>query len=402
MTAAEMNTEERLIVGLMSGSSLDGIDAALVSVKGCCDTATVELRHSICLDFDTETRDSMLALFDYESATVDKLCVMHAVLGECFAEAVLEVAASSGTPLEEIALVGAWPVMMYHLPGRSNPFTWRDKSLGACLQLGDLNRVAERTGITTVGSFCSRDLAAGGNGAPLTGLGDFVLYRDPEKNRVVQNIGGIANANLVPAGGDLESIIGFDTGPGNMVIDGLVRHYSGGTDHYDKDGQIAARGKVNAAILETLLQDPFVALSPPKAAGRENYGEEFLRNLIRLVEASAISSEDAIATATAFTAESIALSYRRFFEPSHRIDEVIVGGGGARNPTLMRMLQERVSSPVRTDDDFGIPSFIKEAMYMALLANETTRGHANNAPSVTGARESVVMGAIYPGRGRQA
>jgi anhydro-N-acetylmuramic acid kinase len=390
---------ERLIVGLMSGSSLDGIDAALVAVQGCCDETRLTLRHFTCLEFDAETKASLLDLFSYENATVDKLCLMHAILGEYFADAVAQVTRDAGVEPRHVDLVGVWPQMMYHLPGRSNPFRWRGRDLGACLQIGDLSRIAERTGITTIGSFCSRDLAAGGNGAPLTGLGDYVLYRDPGRTRIVQNIGGIANANLVPGAGGLGGVVGFDTGPGNMVIDGLVRHFTGGELDFDEDGRIAARGTVNGVLLETLMRDPFINLAPPKAAGRENYGEHYVRELIAIGQRERIGADDLVATATALTAESMARSYQRYFEPLHRVDEVIVGGGGARNKTLLTMLADRVGYPVTTDDDHGIPSFAKEAMYMALLANEASAGHANNAPSVTGAGADVVMGLIAPGKG---
>jgi anhydro-N-acetylmuramic acid kinase len=391
---------EKLVIGLMSGSSLDGIDAALVAISGSGETLKVELRDFVCAEFDQATKTSTLELFEYGSATVDKVCMMNAVLGERFADAAHEVAHRSGTRMDDVSLIGAWPQMVYHLPARSNPFEWEGRSLGACLQIGDLNRVAERTGVTTIGSFCSRDIAAGGNGAPLTGLGDYVLYRDSTKNRIVQNIGGIANANLVPAVGGPDAVIGFDTGPGNMIIDGLVRHYSAGQQDYDADGQMAARGTVDSHLLETLLAtDSFINQQPPKAAGRENYGEHYVRRLVDMAHERGLDSDSTVATATAFTAESIALSYRTHFETRAEIDEVIVGGGGTRNTTLMGMLSDRLAYPVFTDEHYGIPSFAKEAMYMALIAHETWAGRSNNFPSVTGARSAVSMGAIYPGRG---
>jgi anhydro-N-acetylmuramic acid kinase len=393
-------SSEKLVIGLMSGSSLDGIDAALVAITGEGETLSMELRDFTCLEFDAETKQNILELFEYGTATVDKVCIMGAVLGECFADAALQVAKRSGTSMDDVDLIGAWPQMIYHLPGRSSPFEWRRQQLGACLQIGDLNRVAQRTGVTTIGNFCSSDIAAGGNGAPLTGLGDYVLYRDAQKNRVVQNIGGIANANLVPARGGPAAVIGFDTGPGNMVIDGLVRHYSGGKHHFDEDGNMAARGTVDSQLLQKLLDDDsFIRLTPPKAAGRENYGEHYVRRLIQSAEERGLSPDSTIATATALTAESMALSYERHFEPHYQIDEVIVGGGGTRNQTMMQMLRDRVNYPVVTDDDYGVPSFAKEAMYMALIAYETWAGRPSNVPSVTGAGAEVIMGAIYPGKG---
>jgi anhydro-N-acetylmuramic acid kinase len=287
--------------------------------------------------------------------------------------------------------------MVYHFPGRSNPQTLLGRTTGACLQLGDLNVIAERTGITTIGSFCARDIAAGGNGAPLTGLGDYVLYHHDERNRAVQNIGGIANVNLVLAAGGLDDVVGFDTGPGNMVIDAVVRHLTGGQLEFDRDGELANAGRPSPELVDRFLADPFIQQEPPKAAGRENFGEQFAGEFLAAGATAALSTEDVVASATALTVESIVLNYERHLLPRAPIDEVIVGGGGALNPALLRMLRERLGSiPVAVDDDYGIPSFAKEAIYLALVAHEAARGHANNVPSVTGAARPVVMGLVAP------
>jgi anhydro-N-acetylmuramic acid kinase len=391
------NKPERLIVGLMSGSSLDGIDAALMRVKGRGENTSYDMIEFDYMPFEVDTQSSVMDLFEYQSSTVDKVCIMNVILGELFAKAVLGVVAKAGYSPEVIDLIGVWPLSVYHVPGRSNPQELLGYRTGAVLQLGDLNVIAERTGITTIGSFCARDIAVGGNGAPLTGVGDYTLYHHPEKNRVVQNIGGIANANLVPAHGGLTSMIGFDTGPGNMLIDAVVRHLTNGRLHYDEDGRMALAGRVDSELLGHFMQDPFIQGTPPKAAGRENFGEHFARKFMAMAKEKGLADNDMVATATALTVESIAHSYERYFMPHASLDEVIVGGGGALNLALMQMLRQRLSPiPIKVDEDYGISSFAKEAMYMGFLANETLAGRPNNVPSITGGSRPVVMGLIAP------
>ena len=388
---------ERLIVGMMSGSSVDGIDAALVHVEGCCENTSFELVDFVCRSFAPEEKSAILGLFDYEGSTVDRVCLMNAVLGEYFAQAAEAVWRHAGLLASAIDAIGVWPQMVYHLPGRSNPQDILGFHTGACLQLGDLNVIAERTGVNTIGSFCERDIAAGGNGAPLTGLGDYIVYHHPERNRIVQNIGGIANGNLVPATGGLEAVVGFDTGPGNMVVDEVVRRLSNGSLEYDRDGTMALAGTVNDELLAEGLRDPFIQQDPPKAAGRENFGEAFTRAFMSRGERLGLSGNDLVATATALTVEAIVLNYERHLAPRAPIHEVIVGGGGALNPAMLTLLRRRLDPiPVAVDDDYGVSSFAKEAIYMAFIANEAIMGHPNNVPSVTGARTPVVMGLIAP------
>jgi anhydro-N-acetylmuramic acid kinase len=397
MQLIDTTRSAQLVIGLMSGSSCDGIDAALVRITGCCDDAAAELVHFITRPFSNEEKDEVFPLFDPVRGTVDRITVMNVVLGELFAETANHVLQEAGVDRKDVAVVSVWPQMVYHFPGRTNPQEILGRTVGACLQLADLNVIAERTGITTIGDFSARDIAAGGNGAPLTGLGDYVLYHHAERNRAVQNIGGIANVNLVPASGGLDRVIGFDTGPGNMVIDAVVRHLTAGRMHYDRDGELAAAGTPHAGLVEHFLQDPFIQRDPPKAAGRENFGEQFAQAFLADARELGLSVQDTVATATSLTVEAIGLAYERNLFPVAPIDEVIVGGGGALNPTLMRMLRERVAPiPVAVDEDYDVPSFAKEAIYLALLGNEAARGHANNVPSVTGATRPVVMGLIAP------
>jgi anhydro-N-acetylmuramic acid kinase len=388
---------ERLIVGVMSGSSLDGVDAALVRVRGCCEETEWELVEFVYKPFEPAAKERLFGLFDYDRAGVIEATMMNAVLGEVIADACEAVRQKAGRSAEEVDLLAVWPQMVFHQPGRMAPLDILGYRLGACLQLGDLNTIAERTSVSVVGSFCQRDIAAGGNGSPLTGLGDYVVYHDRQRNRVIQNIGGIANGNLVPAAGRISDVAGFDTGPGNMLIDAVVRHVTGGAAEFDRDGEQAARGHVSTELLAATLAHPFIQREPPKAAGWEDFGTPFRDTFLELGRTLSLSADDLVATATAVTVESIAQNHERWLRPRGRIDEVVVGGGGALNPTLMRMLRERLAPiPVAVDEDYAVPSFAKEAIYMAFLGNEALMGHPNNVPSVTGAERAVVMGVFAP------
>jgi anhydro-N-acetylmuramic acid kinase len=393
--AAAGDKPERLIVGIMSGSSLDGVDAALVRIRDCCEKTSWDLVDFHFQPFEREAKERLFELFDYKRAGVIEVTLMNAVLGEYIAEACRTVWEHAGLRPDDIDALAVWPQMIFHQPGRMAPQRVLGFDLGACLQLGDLNTIAERTGVNVIGAFCQRDIAAGGNGSPLTGLGDYVVYHHPERNRVVQNIGGIGNANLVPAGGGVADVFGFDTGPGNMLIDAVVRYVTGGMREFDEDGVMAARGTPSRELVEETLKEPFIQHEPPKAAGWEDFGTSFRDAFLERGSTLGLSDEDLVATATAVTVESIALGHVRWLQPRARVDEVICGGGGALNPTLMRMLRERLAPiPVAVDEDYGVPSFAKEAIYMAFLANETIMGHPNNVPSVTGAGRGVVMGLI--------
>jgi anhydro-N-acetylmuramic acid kinase len=391
--------EERLVIGLETGSSGDGIDAALVGITGSCETAAIDLKHFISIPYDHATHQQLLGLFDFEAATVDKLCIAHAIVGELLAEAALQVCREHGTLISDVECIGVWGQMAYHLPARTAPFEWRGQQLGSVFRFGDLNRVAYRTGVPTIGEFPNADIAAGGNGAPLvTALFDYAVYHDPDRNRVVQNIGGIGNCNLLPARGGLETVIGFDTGPGVMVIDGLIRHYTQGAEHFDRDGERAARGTVSRQLLDELMQDDFIQREPPKAAGWENYGAHFVRRVAELAARQDLSADDVVATGTMLTVESIAVNYERHLPV--RIDEVIVGGGGASNPTLLRMLADRLGCSVSTHEDYGVPSFAVEGMIEALTASELFLGHMNHVPGLAGATQPTYLGMIAPGYGR--
>jgi len=384
------------VAGLMSGTSADGVDVAIVDID----------RHGVrVLAFDTfaypaSLRWEILQLCRPETARLDRICHYNHLLGEVFADAVIRLCEKSGVPLGSVDLIGSHGQTIYHLPkgGRHN-----GRVIGSTLQIGEPSRIAQRTGITTVADFRPRDMAAGGEGAPLVPYADGVLFRDERLCRTVQNIGGIANLTFLPAQIKNQkskvklSLLAFDTGPGNMVIDGMMRLITRGIRQYDRDGRLAAKGDVNEKLLQELLRHPFFRRRPPKSTGREQFGQQYCEWLYDKARREGLLPEDMVATATALTASSIARAYRKFLP---RVpDEMILCGGGAHNVTLVRMLRQRLEGVrIRSMDEFGISVDAKEAVSFAILAYATIQGVPNNLPRVTGASEPVVLGKIVPGK----
>jgi anhydro-N-acetylmuramic acid kinase len=317
---------------------------------------------------------------------------MNFVIGEVFAEAVLKLCRSSGIDLRTIDLIGSHGQTIYHNPrGRR---LWK-RMVRCTLQIGEPAVIAQRTGITTVADFRPRDIAAGGQGAPLVPFADFFLFRDKKKSRAIQNIGGIANVTFLPAGCRREDIIAFDTGPGNMVIDGIVSLATKGRKKFDLDGKIAAQGTVDRELLNNMLRHPFFKVQPPKSTGREMFGKKYRDILYGQARRKGLSIEDIAATVTAFTAASISLSYERFLPAIP--DELILCGGGAKNNTLIRMLREKLGGvKILTSSELGINYDVKEAISFAILAYAAIKGIANNVPSATGAEQSLILGKIVP------
>jgi len=382
--------ETRRVVGLMSGTSADGVDAALVRISGSGDSLEASLEAFATVPYQPAIREAVLALSS-PAASVGDLCRMDFTLGGVFAEAAMNLIRLAELDPTDVDLIASHGQTVCHLPptGGGDEF--------GTLQIGEPAVIAEATGITVVADFRPRDMAAGGQGAPLVPYADYVLFRSPEKTRAVQNIGGIANVTLIPAGGSIEHVIAFDTGPGNMVIDALVTAFTDGKMQFDADGELGALGEVDDSLLRWLMGHEFIARTPPKSTGREQFGASFVRELLAKAQADDVSAEDLLATVTAFTAESIADSYRRFLLPQHEVDEVILGGGGSYNATLRRMLRERLPwLDVLLHEDFGIRSDAKEALAFAILGNETMLGRPANVPSATGARHAAILGKIVP------
>ncbi len=318
---------------------------------------------------------------------------MNFALGEVFAAAAQRLADGQGG-MDTIHLIASHGQTVCHLPEGKSPAT----PAGSTLQVGEPAVIAERTGVTVVADFRTADVAAGGQGAPLSSFADYLIFRHPARGRAIQNLGGIGNVTFLPAGCRLDEVIAFDTGPGNMLIDAITSKVTEGRLSCDVNGEVAAQGRVDDALLAWLMKHEFIQRQPPKSAGREEFGAAFAEEFLAKSNEKGLGAEDAIATGTAFTAESVADAYRRFLIPKGRIDEVILGGGGVYNQTLRQFIMERLAGiSVLTHEDFGIPGHAKEALAFAILGNEAMLGKSGAMPTVTGAARPALLGKIIPG-----
>jgi len=382
----------RLVVGLMSGTSADGIDAVAAEIQGDGRRLRARVLAHTHQSFPPMLRRHILHVCLH--GTVAEICELNFLLGEQFARAALAVIHRAGLKPGDIAAIGSHGQTIHHLPNAQTPST---------LQIGEAAVIAERTGISTICDFRVRDMAAGGQGAPLVPYADWALFTDARRPRIVQNIGGIGNLTFLPPRAELDDVVAFDTGPGNMVMDALATTLTRGRETFDRNGQRAARGRVAGRLLAEMLAHPFLRRPPPKTTGREEFGEPFMRQVLSFARRLRVRPEDLIATATAFTAASIADAYQRFVFPRLKAGDlarlqVILGGGGAENPVLRRMLAARLGvGELLTHEDFGIANAAKEALAFALLAHETLRGKPGNVPRATGARRAAVLGKIVPG-----
>ncbi|HNQ74872.1 MAG TPA: anhydro-N-acetylmuramic acid kinase [Verrucomicrobiota bacterium] len=381
-----------LYVGLMSGTSADGIDAVVVKIRDLALRPSVQLVTHVYRRFPAPFRNRLLrACLHGDVATI---CELNFELGEAFARAAAAVIRRAGVSPQHIQAIGSHGQTLHHLPRAKFPST---------LQIGEACVIAERTGITTVADFRVRDMAAGGQGAPLVPFADWVLFSHPTRPRIIQNIGGIGNLTFLPPAARREDVVAFDTGPGNMILDAVVSRLSRGRQSYDRNGAWAAQGKISSALLAHCLAHPFLQRRPPKTTGREEFGEQFLTLLWTQARRRRLPPADVVATVTEFTALSIVMACRRFIFPRIAAQtlarlEVVVGGGGARNRTLLRRLQAHLGvGTVLCHEAFGMDSSAKEPLAFALLAHETLRQRPANLPSATGARHPVVLGKIVPG-----
>lgn len=368
----------RLVIGLLSGTSADGTDAALCEIFGSGESTRIAMRSFVTTPFSRGLRERIFALSD---ASALELCDLDVVLGEAFADAAYAAAAAAGVAMTEVHLIGSHGQTAVHHPRSAG-------KLGATLQIGEAAVIAERCGLPVISDFRVRDVAAGGEGAPLVPLVDYLLCRKPGIRRALQNIGGIANVTLV--GDRLDSVVAFDNGPGNMALDAVARAASGGREAFDMDGGRAARGTIDAALLAELHRHPYLAQPLPKSTGRELFGKDFAFPLLGRYEGRL---DDLLATLTRFTAEAIARSYRELLPAPP--DEVYVSGGGALNTTLMRHLAVLLAPiPVNSSDALGLDPKAKEAIAFAVLANETLFGRPGNVPAATGAVGPRVLGKL--------
>ncbi len=368
----------------MSGTSLDGVDAALVSVDSEGDRLGAYVEAFISVPYDDQQRQAIrMAL----SGGPKELCLLNVQLGGWFADTALQLLEAAGVKAAEVAAVGSHGQTVWHEPPGAD-------QTGATLQLGESAILAERLGVPVISDFRARDIAAGGHGAPLVPIVDRLLFSVSGAWRALQNIGGIANVAFLPPLESDDPPIAFDTGPGVAVIDAVVRFLSGGAEHYDIDGRRAAAGRVSVELLTVLLDDDYFRESRPKSTGRERYGEAYARALMRQGRELGLGDDDLVATATALTAQTIAGAYEL---SDVQADECIVSGGGARNPTLMRMLAERLDPVPITDlSALGWDPDAKEAAAFAILAYLFQTGTPANVPSVTGAAGPRILGKLTP------
>jgi anhydro-N-acetylmuramic acid kinase len=384
--------DEHLLVGLMSGTSADAVDAALIRATG--PDSKPELLAYRETPMDRALRRDVLELAQAPSWDPERLMRLDAALGETFAAATLELLAVARHAPADVDAVGSHGQTVRHLP--------RHQGLGAALtmQIGSAAVIAERTGIMVVSDFRTRDTAAGGEGAPLVPLVDWALFRSDTESRALLNLGGMANLTYLPRGGGIDSVRAFDTGPGNAVMDALVELETGGELSHDPGGARAARGNANEALLTELLADPFFELPPPRSTGREHFGSTYAEKLGNLGSAMGLSLDDVLATATELTAAAVAGAVRRYVSPHGALDAVYASGGGVRNATLMAALTRRLA-PARVQplDALGVEPAAKEALAFALLAHRTLSGLPGNVMGATGAARPVVLGSITPGVG---
>jgi anhydro-N-acetylmuramic acid kinase len=374
----------------MSGTSVDGVDAAVVEIADSVDecgapalAARVLAYHEA--DFPADLRERVHALFNPEQSRVDEVCEVNVLLAEAFAAAGADALARAGSAADLVASHGQ-TVWHQVAPGRPR----------STLQLGEPSVLAEQLRAPVVADFRPRDIAAGGQGAPVSSWPDALLFSNPRRGRAIQNIGGIGNVTWLPPGGDWARMLAFDTGPGNALIDAAVWRLSGGAQRFDADGALAAAGVVDDALLAELLTHPYFLQPPPKTTGRELFGAQLVEPLLARARQRGLGDADVVRTLTAFTAHSIADQYRRFL-PAWP-DDVVIGGGGSHNPVLMAMLRDLLPpATVLTHETFGLPSSGREAVYFALLGYEALHGRPNTIPACTGARHAVVMGKLVPG-----
>ena len=377
----------------MSGTSCDGIDAAIVELSREGDDFSTRFLAGHTFSYEAEVRSLLLSAQESDGQTLTRLNVL---LGELLAEAVRKVVHLASIPLEDIDLIGSHGHTIHHLP---DPVSLAGKRIQATLQLGEPSIIAERTGIDTVADFRPRDMAAGGEGAPLVPYPDLCLFGHPRRGRIVLNIGGIANLTALPPKPTPREMLAFDTGPGNILMDALMQHLSHGQDRYDEGGALAASGVVQEPILGELLRHPFFKRQPPKSAGRENFHDSLFLRFLK--SDPSLPSRDLMATLVALTAESIAGSIRTFLPPD-TFHELIVSGGGVNNAALMSELSRRVNGlRIRSSDELGVPADMKEAMAFAILAHTATARRTNTIPTATGATQAVIAGKFVPGRLRR-
>jgi anhydro-N-acetylmuramic acid kinase len=432
-----------LVLGLMSGTSADAIDIALTKICGAPPSINAKLLDHTTIDFPKSLRNEILRVAEQNPISPGELSQLNFRLGQVFAQAALRAAKKFRISPKKIALIGSHGQTIFH---QGSPVRYQGRPTASTLQIGEPAIIATCTGITTVADFRPADIAAGGQGAPLVPYADYLLYRHAKLGRASLNLGGIANITVMPAACGAEQVFAFDTGPANMLIDALVQHFTQGNQRYDKNAVLATQGRANPALVNELMKDPYLRQGPPKTTGREYYGRDYLKNLLAAARKHKAQPNDTIRAATIFTALTIVDALNRFVLPKHKIAQLIVSGGGAKNPLILAQLSAALNGSVAadftsvpatssnsTDDEhspnpkrsprcyvtaaqhsphkartisssskievvlsseLNVPTDAKEAFAFALMAYETFHHRPSNLPSATGATGPAILGKI--------
>lgn len=387
------------VIGMMSGTSADGMDVALTRISGKPPQLSAKFVAHHHVGFSTSIRKSILDLANGADTSTAEISHLNFVLGEEFARAAIAACRKWRVPLSKVDLIGSHGQTIFHR-GESQRVRGA-RRIASTLQIGEPSIIAQRTGVDTIADFRPADIAARGHGAPLVPFVDYLLYRDTKRGRVALNIGGIANVTVIPANARPEDVFAFDTGPGNMLVDAIIEHATRGKARYDRNAKIAMGGDIIPDLLASLMSEPYLRKTPPKTAGREQFGRDYAEKCIAWGRKHRAAHEDLVRTVTVFTSLSIADAFRRVIFPHAQIDQLIVAGGGTQNPLMMAQLAAALPGlEIVSSAEWGVPSEAKEAFAFAILAYEAFHNRPNNLPSATGAKHSAVMGKLVRGHAR--
>src|SRR3984957_7164288 len=398
-----MATKSILVLGLMSGTSADGIDVALARITGAPPHMHAKLIGHASSKFPNALREEILRVAEQQPISAGELSQLNFRLGEVFAEAALTSCERFRISTKKIALIGSHGQTIFH---QGKPVPYLGRPTASTLQIGEASIIAARTSITTVAAFRPADIALSGQGAPLVPYADYLLYRHAKLGRVSLNLGGIANISVLPAACKPTQVFAFDTGPANILIDALVQHFTHGRQRFDREARLARSGRAVPALIDELMHDPYLTQKPPKSTGREYYGTAYVKNLLAAGRHHHVRPADLVRAVTVFTALSVIDALNRFVLPNHKIDQLIISGGGAQNPLIMAQLEAALAAEpskgnktsrtieILPSDDLGVPTAAKEAFAFALMAYETFHHRPSNLPSATGARGPAILGKI--------
>jgi len=389
---ARGNERGMLVLGLMSGTSADGIDVALAGISGAPPRVKARLLNHTAVKFPAQVRAEILRVAEQRAITAGELSQLNFRLGQLFADAAKTACKRFRVAVSSVDLIGSHGQTIFH-QGRAVPYL--GGRVASTLQIGEGAVIAAETGVTTVADFRPADMAVGGQGAPLVPYADYLLYSDRKVGRASLNLGGIANVTVIPAGAAREKVFAFDTGPANMLIDALVAHFTRGRKKFDAGARMALAGRAIPALVDELMRDPYLKIAPPKSTGREYYGADYTKRVLALGRRYGAKPNDLIRCVTIFTALSVVDALNRFVTRKTKLDQLIVSGGGARNPLIMAQLAAALPGvEVLSSSRVGVPEEAKEAFAFALLAYETFHRRAGNVFSATGASGPAVLGKI--------